>query len=576
MKISGIAVFEGIVFGRALVYEPYDPCAEQYDADLLRSADEQLAAYSKAVKMALSELEDISGRLEATDPDKAKIFFAHQSLLTDVAIDEEIRGGISRGEPVSRSVFSAFDMFIRIIEGADNEFTRERAADLKDVRNRLLRCLAGKEEHCLSRLKEPVVVFAHELLPSDTATIDRQNIAAIVTETGGVTSHTAIVARSYGIPTVLGVPEVLAGVEDGAETIVDAVNGVVILRPGESEAAEYGEKRKEYFEAVKKAEVYRNVPAVTLDGAKVEIAMNISAAGSLRPEDIEASDGAGLMRSEFLYMESGGELPDEEKQYRSYRAALEAFNGKPVVLRTLDIGGDKRLPSMELPEEENPFLGKRALRLCFDNEELFRTQIRAALRASGAGGLRIMFPMVGSIDDIRRAKSFVRGVMSDLDAECAPYNKDVMLGIMIEIPSIALLSDKIVKEVDFASIGTNDLCQYMTAADRLNPSVSPYYQEFHPAMFRLIKYVADHFTKAGRPLCVCGELGGDPRAALALIGLGLRALSMNAASMAGVKRVVANISIAEAEEIAGAVCGMETAAEVKAALTTKINEITNR
>lgn len=573
MKKSGIAVFNGIVCGKALIYQPYDPAGVESEADGLSGAEEKLKAYERALANAREELGRIAASLSGCDPEKGKIFQAHQILLNDEAIDQEIRGMIAGAKTVSQAISETYDMFIGVLAQAENEFTQERVADLKDVRNRILRCLAGKPEQNLSLLLEPYVVFARELFPSDTATIDRKNVRAIVTEIGGVTSHTAIVARSFGIPTVLGVNGVLSCVSAGEEVIVDATEGVVILGADKQEKEYYQRIQMKSLKHFQAMNTYRDVRAVTKDGTAVEIEVNISAVDILSPEEITASDGVGLMRSEFLFMQSKEKLPDEELQYKAYRDAAEAFCGKPVILRTLDIGGDKQLPYMELPKEENPFLGRRALRLCLEEKEIFRTQIRAALRASYFGDLRIMFPMVGSLDDFRRAKAFVRTVMKELDGEGIPYNKDIKLGIMIEIPSIALIADKAVKEVDFASIGTNDLCQYLMAADRMNQTVDAYYQNYHPAVFRLIRLVAEQFSKYGKPLSVCGEMGGDPRAAIALVGLGLRTLSMSAASMAPVKRVITGISREAAEHIAVEICNQETAAAVERILTETADEV---
>lgn len=567
MEKRGLAIFSGIVCAKALIFEPVIPENTVYPADQLSDVSEQMDAYGQAIERARRELDDIVTAAAGRGADKGKIFQAHQMLLEDEAINQEIRELIAAGTPVSQAIRTAFDRFIGILSRAENAVTQERAADLKDVRNRILRCLTGQPEKNLSRLSEPCVILAHELLPSDTATIDRNNVRAIVTELGGATSHTAIVARSYAIPTVLGVEGVLSCVADGEDVIVDGTAGLVILRPDAGEKGAYLEKQRLSEARDRITHAYRDRPAVTTDGTRVAIELNISSADLLHPEEIAASDGVGLMRSEFLYMQSKDAPPNEETQFRAYRDAAVAFQGKPVILRTLDIGGDKQLPYLPLPKEDNPFLGKRALRLCLEERALFRTQLRAALRASRYGALWLMFPMVGGMEDFRAAKAVVHAVMEELDAEGIAYNKGIPLGIMIEIPSIALIADQAAREVDFASIGTNDLCQYMMAADRMNPSVAPYYQAFHPGLFRLIGSVAEQFSKYGKPLSVCGEMGGNPSAALALIGLGLRMLSMNAADMAAVKQLIAGVSIEDAEHISVAVRAMGTAAEAERALT---------
>ncbi|MEA4895158.1 MAG: phosphoenolpyruvate--protein phosphotransferase [Oscillospiraceae bacterium] len=576
MRMQGLAVSGGIACGKALIYEPYEPDNAVYAADNLDNVRERLDAFIRALESARRELDEIVSAVGESAPEKAKIFQAHQLLAEDAEIDGEIRTRITDGIPVSQAVTEVFDMFAGILAQAENAFTKERVSDLKDVRNRILRCLAGKTENNLSYLPEPRVIFARELLPSDTATIDRKNVLGIVTELGGVTSHTAIVARSYGIPTVLGVGELLSEAADGENVIVDAEAGIMILDPDEKETAYYHRKQTETEERRRAENTYRNIPAITSDGIAVAIELNISSAEGLSPRDIAASDGVGLMRSEFLYMQSKSGPPDEETQFRAYKATVLAFRGKPVILRTLDIGGDKQLPYMTLPQEDNPFLGRRALRLCLEETALFRTQLRAALRASQFGELWLMFPMVGSLDDFRAAKATVRTVMSELDEEKIPYNKSIPLGIMIEIPSVALIADQAALEVDFASIGTNDLCQYLMAADRLNQSVATYYQSYHPAVFRMIGYVAEQFSKNGKPLSICGEMGGSPAAAIALVGLGLRMLSMSPANMATVKQVITGITIQEAKRIAAEVCGQKTAAEAEHILIKAVDAIVSR
>jgi phosphotransferase system enzyme I (PtsI) len=326
--------------------------------------------------------------------------------------------------------------------------------------------------------------------------------------------------------------------------------------------AYYRRKREEYLSCVKMLEQYLDRPAVTKDGRRIEIGLNIGS----REEDMDSRrkyvDMVGLFRTEFMYMNSDY-LPTEEQQFEAYMKILITFGKKPVILRTLDIGGDKALPCLALPKEENPFLGKRALRLCFDRPELFKTQLRAALRASIYGNLWIMFPMVGSMDDLRRAKKILEEVKQELAEEKIAFSKEVKAGIMIEIPSIAIMAEKAAKEVDFASIGTNDLCQYLLAADRINPEVAGYYQSYHPALFSLIGHVAAEFHKAGKPICICGELGGDELAVPVLVGLGMDRLSMNFSSVAKIKKLLSEMTIQQMQAYAQAVTGMDTAAEAE-------------
>lgn len=570
MVIKGNPVSEGIALGEAYLYVPFVPMVAEAEFPA-EKAPEYLARYDQIRGEARTELEGIRDRLEAAgDPEKAKIFTAHIDILFDAAMDEDIRDYIGYDYLMPDwAIHKTFEKYIKILSKAKDDLIRERVADLRDVKSRLLRIWAGVPEKNLAALEKPVVVVAHDLFPSDTATLDRQKVLAIVTEVGGATSHSAIIARSYEIPALLGVPGVMESLSHGQSLIVDAVEGALITDPSGAQQAEYAEKKRAF--AIHAAEIKKYLAAEprTADGAEIDVELNIGAAS---PQELEGSQyvgGVGLFRTEFIYM-GREQLPTEEEQVEIYKKVLTAFGSRPVTLRTLDIGGDKKLDCMELPKEDNPFLGNRALRLCFHKPEVFRTQLRAALRASVCGNLWIMFPMVGSMDDIRRAKSFVDAAKQELEAQGIPYSPDVKVGIMIEIPSIALLADLAAQEVDFASIGTNDLCQYATAVDRMNPDVTQYYQTYHPAMFRLMGYVVEQFNKAGKPICVCGELGGDKLAPAVLIGLGMRKLSMGLASVARTKRLIAGLTIPKAEELAAKVRQMATAGEVEAYLTREL------
>jgi len=387
----------------------------------------------------------------------------------------------------------------------------------------------------------------------------------VVTEIGGNTSHSAIIARSYGIPALLGISGVMSEVRDGDTVVVDALDGRLIIGPTPEEIDSYAEKRRRYAVYVQEIGQYRTVQPVTKDGVHVDVCLNI---GSVSDEELEGAayaDGVGLFRSEFLFM-AGKDLPSEEQQFQVYKKSVEAFGERQVILRTLDIGGDKTLECMELPVEDNPFLGCRALRLCFQKTDLFKTQLRAALRASVYGNLAVMFPMVGSMEDLRKAKGILGEVEEELRAQGVPFNEDIQVGIMIEIPAIALMADIVAREVDFASVGTNDLCQYLMAVDRLNPEVAIYYQSYHPAMFKMISFVAEAFQREGKPLSVCGEMAGDPMAAAVFLGLGIKKLSMTASSVAGVKRIITNMDMESAARLAAEVTGMHTAMEIEAYL----------
>ena len=439
---------------------------------------------------------------------------------------------------------------------------RERASDLQDVKRRLLRCWAGAPEQNLSTLAKPVIVVADDLFPSDTASLDRARVLGIVTQVGGSTSHTAIIARSYEIPAVLGVEGAMDALADGQFIVLDAVEGRVIPNPTKEETARYGQQAAQLQAELQITKAYRDKLPVTQDGHRVEVHLNVAAATEQELAGATFADGCGLFRTEFLY--TGGQgLPDENQQFQIYKKVLTAFGDKPVTLRTMDIGGDKQVPCLDLPKESNPFLGVRGLRLSLSKPELFRTQIRAALRASAHGKLQIMMPMVGALDEVYAAKAIIRAEGEKLDAQGIPWDHAIPVGIMVEIPSIALIADR----VAFASVGTNDLIQYLCAADRMNPGVRPYYQEYHPGLFRLLDILSQTFQAAGKPLSICGELGSDPLAIPALVGLGIRKLSMGASAIAGAKRVIRNLALAQAQALAQDILPMKTAGAIQDRLT---------
>ena len=554
MVLRGNGVSKGVAIGEIFLYQPFIPQTTEvhYSGD----PKQYLEQYEALCLQARAELQAIRERMMQTDAEKAAIFSAQMEILCDEVMDEEIRDGIQYDTWMPDwAVETVYSRYERRLQKAGDPLIRERAADLKDVKNRLLRIWCGVPQQSLAQLEKPVIIAAHDLLPSDTAVMERDHVLGIVTESGGTTSHSAIIARSYGIPAVLGIPNLLPRLTNGEKVILDAVDGVLITRPDGKQEKEMRTKQKEYEIQAARIQKYLHRDPLTADGERIEIGLNI---GSARPEDLEGSsvtDFVGLFRTEFLYMDND-HLPTEEEQIIQYQKALLEYAPRPVVLRTLDIGGDKTLPYFPLPQEQNPFLGKRALRLCFDSPELFRTQLRAALRASVAGQLWIMLPMVSSIEEIKRAKALLEQAKQELRQEKLPFDEGVKLGIMIEIPAVAVIADLIAPEVDFVSIGTNDLCQYLMAVDRMNPEVTSYYQSYHPALFRLIGYVVERFKQAGKPICICGELGGDPLAAPVLVGLGMRKLSMSLSSVAAVKRALAGFTVKQMEEMARAVENM--------------------
>ncbi len=554
MIFYGNGVSKGIAIGEVFLYQPVLPAPQQahYEGD----AAPFLEQYEQFCAQARGQLQSLRDQMAKSDPEKAAIFSAQMELLCDEVMEEEIRDAIQYDAWMPGwAVESVYSRYEQRLQKAKDPFIRERAADLRDVKGRLLRICYGIPEQSLASLEKPVIIAAHDLLPSDTAVMDRAHVLGIVTEIGGATSHSAIIARSYEIPAVLGVPSLLSQLSAGEKVILDAVDGVLISQPEPHQEAAMRQKQEAYRQQAAQIKKYLHKQPLTADGTRIEIGLNI---GSASPQELEGSavtDFVGLFRTEFLYMDSD-HMPTEEEQLAQYQKALLEYAPRPVVLRTLDIGGDKTLPYFSLPQEQNPFLGERAIRLCFAHPELLRTQLRAALRASTAGQLWIMLPMVGSIEDIRQAKALLEQAKQELREEGLPFDEDVRLGVMIEIPALAVIADLVAQEVDFASIGTNDLCQYLLAVDRMNPAVSRYYQSYHPALFRLIGNAVQQFNQAGKPVCVCGELGGDPLAAPVLVGLGLRKLSMSLSSVAAVKRALAGFTLKQMEEMARAVMGI--------------------
>jgi phosphotransferase system enzyme I (PtsI) len=545
--------------GRAFVYEPFIP---QVAEMLSEDAAKELEAYEAAKRQAKEELISVRAKLSASDEKKAGIFTAQISMLYDPAVESEVRKRIERDHACADwAIDRAYEKFAGVFENSGVEVIRERAADLRDVRLRLLRALRGVPEKSLSMIDEPVVLVARDLYPSDTIMLDVSKTLAIVTELGGSASHSAIIARNFSIPAVSGIKDVTAAIRQGQEVIVDAIEGFLIADPNESQLDEYKTKRDGCEEDSRNLKECLDLEPATADGVRMDIELNIGGPSDIDENSAKHSDGVGLFRTEFLYM-GRKSLPSEEEQLEAYKSALEKLGELPVTLRTVDIGGDKTLDYWPLPKEANPFLGKRALRLCFDCPSVFKTQLRAALRASAFGNLWIMFPMVTGMEDIRKAKTILEETKAELEAEgisCKP----VLAGVMIEVPSLALIADSVANEVDFASIGSNDLIQYTLAADRMNADVSGYYQMFHPAVFRLIGYAASQFAKASKPLAVCGEMGGNPLAAAALIGLGIRKLSMSASSIGPIKRMLGGITLERAKEMAHIAQTLQTAEEVE-------------
>ncbi len=558
---QGKSVSEGIGIGKAYIYKQYSP---NLHASYIQPSQvsEELASFFDVQSKAEKEIKEIIKRFELKNDDKSKIFEAHLEMLFDIMIVAEVKRLITEvHHTYTYAIQCAFDQFIEMFNSVDNVMINERTADLKDIRNRLLRISEGIPESSLSTFDQPTIIIAHDLYPSDTASLDRSHVQGIITEVGGKTSHTAIIAKDYEIPAMIGVDHVFGLIKQGDRVVVDAMNGKIYVDPDAKVIEKYVNQQKDYLFEKELEKKYLTTKPVTLDQVKIELSVNISNASDDELEIESFVDGIGLFRSEFLYMDSR-HLPTEDQQFGIYRKVLEKFKNKPVIIRTLDIGGDKKLDILKTPEEENPFLGNRAIRLCFDHIEMFKTQIRALLRASVYGDLWMMFPMVGSMDDINDLKQIVKEVQTELVKDDIPFSPSYKFGIMIEIPSLIMIADHVADAVDFASIGSNDLVQYLEAVDRLNPHVTEYYQSYAPSVFRSIKMVIEAFKEVNKPLSICGELGGDRVAVPILLGLGMRKISMNQASVSSVKHLIATNEMKTFEKMANHCLKLKTEHEI--------------
>lgn len=567
--LQGIAASNGIAIAKA--YKLVEPDFS-FEKKTIDAPAEEIARFQSALQTAKAELEKIRDHAgTALGADKAAIFDAHLLVLSDPELISPIEDKIkTENVNAEHALKETADMFISMFESMDNEYMKERAADIRDVTKRVLAHLLGIQIPNPSMIAEEVVIVAEDLTPSDTAQLNRQFVKGFTTNIGGRTSHSAIMARSMEIPAVVGTKAATEEINNGDLVVVDGLKGEVHFNPT-PEVLEAYKKIQEDFEK-QKAEWAKlvNEKSVSADGHHVELAANIGTPKDLKGVIENGGEGVGLYRTEFLYMDRD-QLPTEEEQYTSYKAVLEGMEGKPVVVRTLDIGGDKELPYLNLPKEMNPFLGFRAIRLCLEEVDIFRTQLRALLRASVHGNLKVMFPMIATLNEFREAKAMLEDEKAKLIQEGVEVAEHIELGIMVEIPSTAVLADQFAKEVDFFSIGTNDLIQYTMAADRMNQQVSYLYQPYNPSILRLVKMVIDAAHKEGKWAGMCGEMAGDETAIPILLGLGLDEFSMSASSILKARSLIRNLNKADMEKLASNVLNMSTTEEVVEAVNQAIS-----
>ena len=558
---EGITASPGIAIAKAFVYMKVTAVVNR---DKVDDTQAEIDKFHDALKQSHQQLDVI--RVKAVSElgeEEGAIFEAHAMVLDDPEFVEGVEAEIKDNHlSADFAVDIITERFYTIFDQMDDPYFSARAADIKDVGTRVQNNILGIVQADLSSLNEDVIIIADDLTPSDTAQMDKKRVMGFATNIGSRTSHTAIMARSLEIPAVLGLYDITETVKTGDLIVVDGLTGKVCVNPTNEQLKSYENEKQKYQDYLKELEELKNLDAVTLDGRKVELVGNIGEPNDVAGVLKNGGVGVGLYRTEFLYM-SGDMMPGEEKQFAAYRSVLEAFPEGPVIIRTLDIGGDKKLPYLPMNEELNPFLGLRAIRLCFKEVGLFKTQLRAILRASVYGHAHIMFPMIASITEVRQAKAILTDCMKELDAEQVAYDKDVKVGVMIEIPSAAIAADILAKEVDFFSIGTNDLCQYTLAVDRMNQEVSYLYDPFNPAILRLIKLVtATSDKKENFFTGMCGEMAGDPAAAVLLLGLGLNEFSMSALSIPQIKKIIRSVRYEEAKIIAEAALNMETGEEI--------------
>ena len=562
MELKGIPASPGIVTGKAFLYIDDNPPIPKYDISPAIIPLE-LERFEEAQRKAIRELELLKERTGSEMSEETLgVIDSHLLLLQDPEVRERIEKELyAQKKNIEWVIHMTIQSFLEKLNHTSDPYLRERTADINDVTRRVLNHLLHRERISLSDIEEQVILVGKDLLPSEAIAMNKRMILGIALDEGGKTSHTAILARAFEIPAVLGLREITKHVQTGDEILIDGNKGIVILTPDEATKKSY----LKTLEARTRKEVellsLNELPAETKDGKLIHLLGNIEV-----PEEVEAlkghgAEGVGLYRSEFLFL-NPGRLPSEQMQYEAYRRVLEAMEGKTVTIRTLDLGGDKIIPDLVDVSEKNPLLGWRAIRFCLSRVSIFRTQLRALFRASVHGKLQIMFPMISGIEELHQSLEIVDQVKQELRTEGITFNDQVAVGCMIEIPSAALTSDVLARKVEFFSIGTNDLIQYTIAVDRGNQRTAYLYEPFHPAVLRLIRTTVENAHAVGIPVAMCGEMAGDPLATVILLGLGLDELSMNAFSIPAVKKIIRSVSMAEAEELVGTVMEMRSGKEI--------------
>ena len=561
MRIQGISGSRGVAVGNVYRYIQEEIVIPDYTV-AEDKVEEEIGKFAAAMAATLKQLDTIRQKaLEEMGPEEAAIFEAHMQIAQDPSLSDGIKSLVESSHTnVVAATAQTIETFANIFLGMEDAYMRERGADIKDIGDRLMRNMLGMNPRGLSHISGEVILVAQDLAPSDTASLDKNVVKGIVTAAGGPTSHAAIMARTLEIPAVMGVGDIESFV-DGDKAVVLGTDGIVEINPSDADWAEYTNQAGAFQEELKRLRESANLEATTTDGHYVELFGNIGKAKDAKNALTMGAQGIGLYRTEFLYMEND-ELPAEDVQFEEYKKVAQDMKGKPVIIRTMDIGGDKELKCLDLPSEMNPFLGYRAIRISLNRPDIFKVQLRALLRASAFGDIHIMYPMIASVEEVKQANAMLDECKEELTAEGKEFNKDIKVGIMIEVPAAAVISPILAKYVDFFSIGTNDLCQYTLAVDRMNESIGSLYQPLHPGVLRLIKHIIDASHEQGKFTGMCGELASDPVATMILLGLGLDEFSMTASSIPLIKNILRSVSKAECEEVANKALTMDTAEEI--------------
>ncbi len=559
--IKGIDASPGVAIGKVFLYKEVEVVLNESKVTCTETEVKRLMDGQGKTKVQLEEIREKT-RKKLGD-EKAAIFDGHITLLEDEDLVDEVKLKIEdEKKSAELALHEGIEEYCEMIANLDDEYLRERVADLRDIAKRWINNILGIKVIDLGNLPANTVILARDLTPSDTAQMDLVNVQGFVTEIGGKTAHSAIMARSLEVPAVVGTKDVLSLVEHGDDIIVDALSGDVIINPSEDDLKVYTEKRNKFLQDKEELKKMNDKEAITTDGHRVQLWANIGGTKDIAGVLRNGADGIGLYRTEFLFMDND-RLPTEEEQFYAYKEVAESLGGKPVTIRTMDIGGDKALPYMKLPHEENPFLGYRALRVCLDRKDMFKTQLRALLRASAFGQVKIMFPMVIDLNEVRATKALLEECKVELRAEGISFDEHIKIGIMIETPAAAFRAKHFAEEVDFFSIGTNDLTQYTLAVDRGNEAISRLYDTYNPAVLEAIRLSIEGAHAAGITISMCGEFAGDEEATELLLGLGLDAFSMSASSIPKIKKNVIASSYADSKVLATEAMELRTAAEIK-------------